>query len=133
MLKLHALENDGERNLPLLGILRNLDEKKSATFKLSKKICIAGVGDYTKTATASLYSKKSMEKRGALNIMGALGNCQGAAVLGYVVQHCGMHDLCLPVYTLEQCIALGNRICGYVATENGIFAVTKRGLLGFKG
>lgn len=128
MIKISAFAQDDSQPLPLLGTLSDIQCKKSTTIELTKTVTVNGIGNFKKKLRSPVYSQNSVKKHMSHNstILGFLGDRKNVQPTGYVLRHSGMHHLCVPVYSQQDYSKLFYSVCGYVTTDNGVLAITKR-------
>lgn len=132
---IRALADGEETGLELLGELHAIKGAPAAEMTIRKPVTIPGAGSYQKDFIAPLYTRRVMEegskrsdKPWDLSAAGCLGMLlrKGKAPVGYVRRQLGVHNLCLPVYSLAGKSSLFWRVVGYLPAGNGFVAVAKR-------
>ncbi|WP_283125021.1 hypothetical protein [Angelakisella massiliensis] len=138
MLKIWALKDRQEQDLPCLGALRPVEDAASRRTCLKKRVEVDTMGSYIKEIITPLYEReplRDLERRDP-NWSFQRGNCLGVLctrtkrpAIGYVTRISGVHRFCLPVYDAEAFPSAFYHITGYMVTEDRYVAVARRNTL----
>lgn len=135
MLTIKALPDGSEEALVCLGSLCPLENEPSRGVCLTKKITVERIGSFKKKLVTPYYNRGVMSRLGVTNpnrsfdpthCLGALCSGMSMTPAGYVARNSGAHRFCLPVYPVAAVSSAFYRIAGYMVTEEGFVAVTKR-------
>ena len=134
MIKLSAIPDGKEDSLSSLGTMRAVPGVLGKGIKITKQVKIKSSMKRIKMVSTPVYTKRDLvtvfsaaEKTFFVRkISGAVGNRKKAKAKGYVVHTVGGQTARVPVYELKAYPSAFHQICGYIATDIGYVAVTKR-------